>query len=104
MIMILNLRERIIMPEIFPEKGSMSEQIMLEEILKLIQITEEEQNEYNIKYKDGRIVWNENLDTNKEFDFTESQLSLLRTTCIKLDQEKQITRRILPICKKILNI
>lgn len=101
----LNVKERLVLPSMLQEKGSLSEQMTKESIIRKIALTDDEKEAFMVKYNEtGTITWNPNIDTNVEIVFTEIEEAMLKTVCLKLDKENAITMDMLSICKKILGI
>lgn len=101
----LNIRERFVLPTMIQDKGSLSEQMIKESIIKKIRLTPEEIEKFNVVENDnGTVQWNKHVSTDVDICFTDVEMGLLKSCCNKLDQEKSITMDMLPICKKILGI
>lgn len=98
----LNLKDRIVLPEVFPSEGTMQEQIVIRDIMNKIAITREEMESYNIRVEGSTYMFDPNVDTSKEIEFSAGEYMLMQASCKKLDEEKRITQRILDVCMKIL--
>lgn len=98
----LNLKDRIVLPEVFPSEGTMQEQITIRDIVNKIAITREDVEKYNIKIDGSTYTFDPNIDTSKDIDFTAGEYMLLQSSCKKLDDERRITQRNLDVCMKVL--
>lgn len=98
----LNLKDRIVLPEVFPSEGTMQEQIIIRDIVNKIAITREDVEAYNIRVEGSTYTFDHNIDTSKDIDFTAGEYMLLQSSCKKLDEEKKITQRTLDVCMKVL--
>lgn len=98
----LNLKDRIVLPEVFPSEGTMQEQIIIRDIMNKIAITRDEVEAYNIRVEGSTYTFDPNIDTSKDIDFTAGEYMLLQSSCKKLDEEKKITQRTLDVCMKVL--
>jgi len=99
----LNGFDRLIIPKLFPENGTMLEQITIREIIEIIQIKSEEFSTFGLKENpSGQLTWDpEKIKTEKEFDLTKIHTDLLKEAVEKKDKAKQINQQILDTCQKI---
>lgn len=100
----LNLKDRIVLPEIFQKEGTMQEQITIRDIMNKVAITQKDVEKYNIKIDGSTYTFDPNIDTSKDIDFTAGEYLLMQASCKKLDEEKRITQRTLDVCMKILGL
>lgn len=57
----LNVKERLVLPSILQEKGSLSEQMTKESIIRKIALTDDEKEAFMVKYNEtGTVTWNHN--------------------------------------------
>lgn len=98
----LNLKDRIVLPEVFPSEGTIQEQITIRDIVNKIAITREDVDAYNIRVEGSTYTFDPNIDTSKEIEFTAAEYMVMQSACKKLDEEKKITQRTLDVCMKVL--
>jgi len=94
---------------VVPKEGSLIEQLGVKEILNKVQVTQEDLDSIGhvlIQDEKGNIV-KDQIDLNKdkasakEYDFSESQIQILKNAVNKLDSEKKIILTILDLCVAI---
>lgn len=99
----LGIKERLLFGGIFPEKGDFLTQSICQDISEKIKLSEEEIKQINLRFDEGRWVWDTDKDIEKEVEFSDVEFNLLKIQVDRLDKEKLITHLILDICKKIKN-
>lgn len=97
----LNIQDRLGIIQMLPQFGSISEMIDIMEITKKVRISHEEKEEINYKEIGEIISWNVDKDKGKEVEFTHEEISILKTSVKKLDEEKKVNVSNLDICLKI---
>ena len=100
----LTLSERYVLPEILPQEGSLAEQGMVKTICEKAQPTDEEKERFGIRQDGTTIQWNPSIDNSTEMGFTEAETALIKTSVLKLDENKKVTQRNLSLCRKILGL
>lgn len=91
---------------ILPKEGSIIEQLGVKEILNKVQVTQEDLDSIGhvfIQDEKGNIVKDQidlkkDKESSKEYDFSESQIQILKNAVNKLDGEKKIVLTILDLC------
>lgn len=96
----LSIKDRLTIASLYPQQSNIVEQVIVKDIKKKVDLSQSEFKEINLKVSEGKYTWN-NKAKDKEVDFTESELSLLKSQIDKLDKEKKITQDILSLCLKI---
>lgn len=84
-----------------PQNGSICEMVDIMEITKKVRINQEEKKEIEYKECNGVISWNVSKDKGKEVEFSYEELSILKVSVKKLDEEKKVNAANLDICLKI---
>lgn len=84
-----------------PDQGSVVDMITKRNISKKIDFSSEEMERLKITSKDGKISWAHNEDP-KEVEFTENEISFIKTIIEKLDSSQNITDNILDFASEIL--
>lgn len=102
--MILTIKDRVIIPELLPEQGSMLEMIIVNSINKKVMFTPREITEFELTQEGESLKWNTEKNTDVEVFFEESEINLLKERYKKLDEEKRISRRTFDLCMKISNL
>lgn len=99
--MILTIRDRIVMPELFPERGGMLEMILVKSIADKVALTSKEITDFSIVQEGDSIKWNQSKDTGVEIEFEKSEIELLKKQVQEMDDNKNITMRTFDLCMKI---
>lgn len=100
----MNLSTRFTTLSILPEKGNVMDMLMKRQIIKIIDITPEEVEKYQIHNDNENIKWSgETYDSIPEFEFNKEQVSFLKKLFTELDNNNQITDNILDFAVVILN-
>lgn len=98
--MILTIKDRILINQLFPKEGNLVQQILVRDIVNKTQLTQEEVTESEFKVVNNGYSWNPATKA-KEFEFTQAELDLLREQINKLDKEGKITQDLLDLCLSI---
>ena len=81
----LHLKDRLLIPQIFPEKGIVMEFNLKKSILQKIAITDQDRKDYGINEnaQEHRIEWNVTKDkeTPLAVDFSKEELEYMRKSC-----------------------
>lgn len=99
--MILTIKDRIVMPELFPERGGMLEMILVKSIADKVALTSKEITDYSIVQEGDSIKWNQSKDTGIEIEFEKSEIEFLKKQVQEMDDNKNITMRTFDLCMKI---
>ncbi len=89
----ITLLEKIMIGNILPAEGNIKTLIIIKDIKKKTELTQDHIAKYGIDVtKDGRVAWNEE-GTKAEFDieFTELEKGEIKAVLQKLDKEKKLT-------------
>ena len=102
----LTIVERLMMGQLFPQKGNLMTQILMEDIMKKVNPTQSELTQIEFKVQqmpngETTYVWNQNKAIDLEVEFTKAEIEFLQTRVNELDKQAEITSQILSLCKKI---
>jgi len=99
----LTLKERLMVPRLFPQKGSLLIQMAIRDINTKIAINEKEAKAIGLKSDKGSITWEAKKSKEKEIDFTDLENNFLKDQVKRIDKEASVTPDILDLCLKIKN-
>jgi hypothetical protein len=99
----LTVKERLLISQIYPEKSSLTEQTIVRDVSRKLEISQEEQTEIEFKTMPQGFTWNQEKEQVKVVEFTDAELNLLKDRVNALDKEQKITQQILELCLKIKN-
>lgn len=102
----LSVTERIILPELLPNQGSMVTMLLAKHIREKIEFTSSEIGDFNLRgeeKEDGsyRFKWNPEKEIDVEFHFEKSEIDFLKAQIDRLDKEGNITSNNIDLCLKI---
>ena len=83
--------DRVKIPDVLPRQAKFEVGIVVRDIRKKLQFTQDELEQLNIQEKEGgRIVWNVKTDTGKAFQFTELEMTIIRGNLKTLDGKEEL--------------
>jgi hypothetical protein len=98
----LTIKERLLFPALFPEKADKLTQIICDGIEKKTSITSEEVEKFKIEAIPNGWKWDGKFDEEIfPIELNESEVAVLKDQSRRLDMERNITRQILSLIKKI---
>lgn len=95
----LSIQERLVINALYPAKTNLVEQILVKDIVKKTELTQEDIKKYNIKFKNDSIVWTGKPI--KKVNFTDTEIEFLRKRVTELDKQNLITFELVDLCLKI---
>lgn len=96
----LNIKERLMMLELLPEKGALLTMTNKRNIIKKVDFSSEEIETFEIKQTEKGITW-KNEEKSKDVDFNSEELKLLKDSVDELDKNNAITDYLFDLCIKI---
>lgn len=96
----LNIKERLMMLELLPEKGALLTMTNKRNIIKKVDFSSEEIETFEIKQTEKSITW-KNEEKPKDVDFNSEELKLLKDSVDELDKNNAITDYLFDLCIKI---
>lgn len=99
----LTVKDRIVMSQLYPKQGNLISQVLVRDINKKIMLEQDEIKDIDFQVReDGRsYIWNEKKAKDKDVDFTEAEIDLLKKEVENLDKDNKITQDVLDVCLKI---
>ncbi|MFW6130727.1 MAG: hypothetical protein ACOC56_06020 [Atribacterota bacterium] len=97
----MTVKERYLLPRLFPTKGNLDTQLAIRDIRKKIKIDEKEAEEIELKKINNRLQWNTKKAKEKEIKFSSLELKVLKDSVNELDKKKEITPDLVDLCLKI---
>jgi len=97
----LTLKERILVPRLYPLRESLFAQLLVRHINEKIQIEDKEAKKVGLKFEQGIFTWNLKKTIVKDFEFTDSEINFLKEQVKRVDKEKSITPDMVDLCVKI---
>jgi hypothetical protein len=98
----LTIKERLILPALFPERADKLTQMICEGIERKASFSPEEIERYGITVVDNGWKWNDQYDAETcAVKVTDAEASVLKEQSKHLDREHAVTRPILSLIRKI---
>ena len=97
----LTLKERLVLPSLYPKQGYLLQQATVKEIAEKTTVTKEEIGEYDLKPTPTGYKWDEEKAKEKEIEFSLVEVNFLQDQVSRLDKERNITQANLDLCLKI---
>lgn len=96
----LNVKDRLVVIALLPANGKLTEMVDVMDLVKKIKFSEEERKDIEYNEKDGKIQWNLDKDTGRDFDISIDQIKIIQNSIKKLDEEGKIDLYLLDTCLK----
>lgn len=101
----LNIKNRLILLQILPNKGNLSDMVEVMDLAKQLKLSDKEKELINYKIDDSdNIYWDSNKDFEKDFDLNSDKIKILKETINKLDSEKEIPLVLVDLALEIKNL
>lgn len=86
----LSIKDRLYIPAILPQEGTFKEYNHKKEILRKIEISQQERSDVGLKEnkENGRIEWDVEKDTPLSVSFSTEELQYLKQSCEKLSDQQ----------------
>ena len=103
--MIFKIKERIILLQILPTQGSLSEMVEIMDLAKQLKLNDEEKNSVSFNEDSkGNITWDIDKDPNIDITISSDMIKILKETINKLDKDKKITPQLVDLAIKITKL
>ena len=102
----LNVRDRLLVNALFPEKGNLADQLTAKDIAEKVALETGEREKINFRANetgDG-VVWNALGDKGVNFSFSRTEMKFLKAQVQRLDKASDIGQEIVGMCSKINDI
>ena len=101
----LNIKNRLILLQILPSKGNLSDMVEVMELAKKLKLSDEEQELISYKIDDSNnFYWDPDKDFEKDFELNSDKIKILKDTINKLDEENNIPLFLVDLALQIKNI
>lgn len=97
----LDIKKRLAIQRILPQKGSLTDQIICKDIQKRIAITAEEIKKVELVADQASMRWNAEKDKPIDIEFTGAEINQLKDAVKALDSSKEITTDLVDLCVEI---
>ena len=103
--MIFKIKERLILLQILPTQGSLSEMVEIMDLAKQLKLNDEEKNSVSFNEDSkGNITWDIDKEPNIDITISSDMIKILKETINKLDKDKKITPQLVDLAIKITKL
>jgi len=86
----LSVRERLSLSQIFPQKDNLITMRIVNDLVNRLTIDADEAQQLGMKQKGQNIVWDTTKEKDKEFEFNDVELDIIKDSLKKLDEQKKV--------------
>jgi hypothetical protein len=97
----LTVRERLLISQLYPREASLTDQTIVRDITRKVEISQAEQKKIGLKPMTQGFTWDDKKEKVLQAELTETELNLLKDRVEQLDKEKKITQQLVELCLKI---
>lgn len=96
----LTFLERVLLSNLLPREGKFETLLILEDVRKKIEVTQDEVKKYDVKTVDNMIQWNpEGAKSTFDIEFTEAESNAIKDIFKKLSDSEKLSTEQLPLYK-----
>lgn len=99
----MTIKERLSLLQILPTHGSICEMVDAYDLARELKLSDEEKEKINYKEEGNSIIWDYDLDPNKDIKLSKDQLKLVMNQIDILDKQKQIPLSMVELILKLKN-
>ena len=96
----LSTLDRILLLNLLPKEGNITNLKIIRELRESLSFSEEEHKDLNFTNKDGFMQWNNILD--KNFELGDVAMTLVKEQLRAADKEEKLTEQHLPLWEKFI--
>jgi len=101
----LSIKDRLVIRNLYPEKSSLTNQIIARDIERKIELSQKEIKAVEMTtLPSGGVQWNENKDKGKDVKFTEAEINIIREWINDADKNEQISVNMVDLAQMIKNL
>lgn len=102
----LEVKDRLVIPEFFPERGSLITKTLERDIAERIKFSQAEMQEINMiqKAENGQVIWDPSKAKPKLIEFTSAEIQFLKGQVERVDREGMFTAQTIDTGLKIKNL
>lgn len=97
----MTIKERLMLLQILPTQGSVSEMVDVYDLARELKLSDEEKKEINYVESNASVRWDIDRDPNKEINISSDQLKIIMNQIDVLDKQKQIPLSMIELILKL---
>jgi hypothetical protein len=98
----LNVLERVVLLNMLPQRGNLVTCRAAGNTGKILVLTKEETEKYEVQTENGQTHWNEAGKEEKEFELPPSSVKMIRDRLNELDAKEELPINCVSLCEKFL--
>ena len=104
--LVMTVKDRLLISEFFPERGNLITKVIEKDISEKLVINQEEAKEIGLTARPGGggVTWNQDNAKDKEFSFTEAEISYLKDQVDRIDKAGQFNADTAAVAQKIKSL
>jgi hypothetical protein len=99
--MTLGIKERLLMPLMFPQKGTKKDITLSRAIFKKIEISPEERKEIDFVSEKDHVQWSSEKAKDKDIDLNDDEREFLKRQIHRVDDDEAFTLELLALAERI---
>ncbi len=100
----MTLSERLLFPQIYPEKTNVLSAVLRRDIAEKVQLTQNQMELLGVKIETNRTTWNTKKDKTTTVGFTVAEMKFLKTRVDDMDKKEEIRDNLLDVILKIQDV
>lgn len=97
----MTIKERLMLLQILPTQGSVSEMVDVYDLARELKLSDEEKESINYIESSSSVKWDVDRDPNKEINISSDQLKIIMNQIDVLDKQKQIPLSMIELILKL---
>jgi len=97
----LSVKERLTFASLYPQQGTLLEQLIVKDISEKVRIDTKEADKIGLKNQGNTLKWENKAAKEKEVEFTDAEVDFLANQITRLDRDRKISQNNLDLCIKI---
>jgi len=97
-----SIQDRIVISTLYPERGNIITQMLVKDISKKVEISQDQLKEYGITIKGDQYHWENEFDIMVEL--SDQEIQFLKGRVTELDNENAVTKMNVDLCIKVRNL
>lgn len=98
----LNIKERVMLPEVLPQSGNKLQQIIVRGLILKTEFKPAEIDKYGLTFSHQGVAWNDKAKSAQfEYELSEAEISILKEAAGTLDKEARVTQHNLSLIEKV---
>ena len=98
----LNVSERLSLMGIMPKEDNFVRLKLIRRLVDKVGLSATEITQFGLKQEGMQVTWNEEGKSDKEMEFEEAEVDLIKAELKKLDEQKKLTQQLFTVFEKFV--